>query len=68
MSGPIATMAEELTAAHRLLKEAGDDIHRAATLVDRYSPSLADQTFSTLSLLEDGANRLNRAIRQLESP
>lgn len=67
MSATVATMAEELTSAYRLLKSAGEDIHRAATLVDRYSPSLADQTLATLSLLEDGTSRLDRAIRQLEN-
>ncbi|RJS47454.1 hypothetical protein [Nocardioides cavernaquae] len=67
MSTAVAAMREDLTAAYRLLREAGEEVHRAATLVDRYSPSIADQTLSTLSLLEDGASRLERAIRQLES-
>jgi hypothetical protein len=67
MSAAVASMTEELIAAHRLLKDAGEDIHRAATLVERYSPSLADQALATMSLLEDGTTRLDRAIRQLES-
>lgn len=67
MSAAVAAMREDLTSAYRLLKEAGEEVHRAATLVDRYSPSIADQTLATLSLLEDGTSRLERAIRQLES-
>lgn len=67
MSTTVTTMTEELTEAYRLLREASEDIRRAASLVDRYSPSLSDQAFATLSLLDDGTDRLGRAIRQLES-
>lgn len=66
-STAVATMTEELTEAYRLLRDAGEAIRRAAALVDRYSPSLSDQAFATLSLLDDGTDRLGRAIRQLES-
>jgi hypothetical protein len=67
MSAAVATMTEELTAAYRLLRDASEDIRRAAGLMDRYSPSLSDQAFATLSLLDDSTTRLGRAIRQLES-
>lgn len=67
MSSTVATMAEELTQAYRLLRDASEDIRRAASLVDRYSASLSDQAFAAVSLLDDGANRLGQSIRQLES-
>lgn len=66
-SAAVTTMTEELTEAHRLLRDASEDIRRAAALIDRYSPSLSDQAFATLSLLDDGTDRLGRALRQLES-